>query len=289
MRKMKNAKGNLFLALNNLEYLLLKCKPAYATAAVIPPIARGYESEPLNRISVLPKNGKAAVKLASSCYQDLFIKDDLSQKSSRRTVGAIWVKDSAKDEIYEAVCDVNSIKAEIEEYVLTGFESRSQRFDALREILPGVMSLHLYRQIRVFHDESLSAARFSWQQKDSLVIPNKDELVSKILMDSDASFNNEYKIALKMLAERVSSISSDELRLRRQVKIQPVANLTINGKNKTVTAPMPLLILQKEPIDIKMIPSFDVQDRMSRPTRSDKTKSEVVGTFAGTTIEWRRP
>lgn len=285
--KIKNIDQQLFASLRNLEYLLLKSKPLYSNVAVISPTLKGNESEPINQIIVEPVRGNAAIKLSSSCYQDLFIKNELSQKSSRRTVGAIWIDGRMKKDIYETVCEINSLKNSIEQYVISNHSTRSQRFEALREILAGVMPLHLYRQIRVFYNESVTAVRFSWQQKDVVTIPDKKELVDKVLSDSEYSLNEDYRIALRLLASKIDSIPSEDLRLRRQVKVQPVSNLKINGSTKTVTAPMPIIFLQNKPIDIKGIRSFDSKDRSLKASRSDKSEIEVVGTFSGLTIEKR--
>lgn len=57
----------------------------------------------------------------------------------------------------------------------------------------------------------------------------------------------------------------------------------VAGKLKTVTAPMPLIVLQSNNVDIKMLSDFDASEQ--RKTRSDKVSSQVLGTFAGVTIE----
>ncbi|EDI3222201.1 DNA replication terminus site-binding protein, partial [Salmonella enterica subsp. enterica serovar Enteritidis] len=52
---------------------------------------------------------------------------------------------------------------------------------------------------------------------------------------------------------------------------------------KTVTAPMPLIVLQDKDVQLKLLRNFDASEQ--RKTRSDKAASEILGTFGGVTIE----
>ncbi len=55
------------------------------------------------------------------------------------------------------------------------------------------------------------------------------------------------------------------------------------GVLKTVTAPMPLIVLQDKDVQLKLLRNFDASEQ--RKTRSDKAASEILGTFGGVTIE----
>lgn len=55
------------------------------------------------------------------------------------------------------------------------------------------------------------------------------------------------------------------------------------GVLKTVTAPMPLIVLQDKDVQLKLLRNFDASEQ--RKTQSDKAASEILGTFGGVTIE----
>ncbi|MGL4983228.1 MAG: DNA replication terminus site-binding protein, partial [Plesiomonas sp.] len=88
---------------------------------------------------------------------------------------------------------------------------------------------------------------------------------------------------LNELIRRVINTQGAALRMRRSVRVQPVANIVSAGKVKTVTAPMPLILLQDCDAQIKMLNSFDAS--MQRKRRSDKSESTRLGTFNGISIE----
>lgn len=89
--------------------------------------------------------------------------------------------------------------------------------------------------------------------------------------------------SLEQLIQKIASTPEPYLRERREVKVQPVANVMAAGVLKTVTAPMPLIVLQDKDVQLKLLRNFDASEQ--RKTRSDKAASEILGTFGGVTIE----
>lgn len=276
---------NMTRDLGSLSSLLKRIKPKSALASPLPNTARGMESEPVTTIALTEHFDKEALSLAAACYQDLHIHPSHSQKTARRTVGVLWLsptKDPAVLEVPNLVGRINEAKAAIEEYVISNFHTRQERFEAIRADCPGVMTMHLYRQIRCFTDENVSSVRFSWQRKDSLVKPVKAELVQRITEELERS-GPEYQLPLEQLIQRITSTPEMLLRVRRQVRVQPVANIRIGNGLKTVTAPMPLIFVQSSPLKIKALGDFDAAEH--RKVRSDKVDADTLGTFGGVTIE----
>lgn len=93
----------------------------------------------------------------------------------------------------------------------------------------------------------------------------------------------DYQLPLEQLIQKIANTPEPYLRERREVKVQPVANIMAAGELKTVTAPMPLIVLQDKDIQLKLLRNFDASEQ--RKTRSDKAASEILGTFGGITIE----
>lgn len=271
--------------LTNLSSLIKRLPPRYAKVAAIPPTGKGMENEPVNKIVVTEQTGREALELAAHSYRDLHINPDYSQKSARRTVGVLWFSPSrigVADEIAATVERINAAKAGIEEFIISTYPTRQERFEALRADCPGVMTLHLYRQIRCYTNGDIDSIRFTWQRKDSLKKPVKEELLQRIREELERS-GPDYQLPLEQLIQKIASTPEPYLRERREVKVQPVANVMAAGVLKTVTAPMPLIVLQDKDVQLKLLRNFDASEQ--RKTRSDKAASEILGTFGGVTIE----
>lgn len=277
--------------LAQLNKVLLSKSPLYARVGVIPAIANGEENLELNHISPQLFINHSAIIEAQKNYRDLYIKAGLSQKAARRSAGVLWYDDNSADFTQNVVVHIeriNFLKQSIQEHIISAFDTQYARFQALHQACPGVMTLHLYRQLRLWHNHDIESVRFSWQQKSLITIPDKNKLLSR--MGEYAQMLPEHKKQpLAQLAQLVAGVPQENLRLRRPAKIQPVANIKFrdevasNGSMlKTVTAPMPYIIIQNELIDIKPLQVF-------RPKNiqrvKDKLPSKVLGSFHGETIE----
>lgn len=143
------------------------------------------------------------------------------------------------------------------------------------------MTLHLYRQIRCYTNGDIDSIRFTWQRKDSLKKPVKRSFCNA----SERSWSdlgqtiNFPGAAYPEDRQHPGALSPGT----KEVKVQPVANVMAAGVLKTVTAPMPLIVLQDKEVQLKLLRSFDASEQ--RKTRSDKAASEILGTFGGVTIE----
>lgn len=273
---------NVIRGTQKLSLALRRLNKPIGVAAELPKTPRGKDHDPVKFVSVKKSYGEEAIHLACKSYQDIHSDPLYSKRATRRTVGALLIKQEDGKEIAELIADINNSKEKIEQLITTRYESRKDRADALRESCPGVMTLHLYRQIRCFHDEHVSTISFSWLQKDLLIKANKLELLARIQNEIERS-SEDYQLPLRQLLTKVASAPSEYLRQRRKVRPQPVANVTSGGSNRTIAAPMPVIIIQSQPVDIKMIGDFNPEKQ--RLTRSDKVNSQLLGTFGGLTIE----
>jgi DNA replication terminus site-binding protein len=276
----------LELQLARLKELMNAATFANAMVAPLAPTLRGQENEPVLSIAVETKDGKKAIDAAISAYSDLHIQPEFSTKSTRRTIGALWLQPSnfpmlARD-LNECISLINNAKDAMKQCVLTRFESREERFDAIHAACAGVISLHLYRKINVFYNQNVSSVRMTWQNKSSLVHADKPLLVEKIKAELARNKGTDYGLVLEGLESRILPIQADKLRMRRPVKVQPAANVKFAGKTKTINAPLPLIVIQDEPVTIRLPSSYVAKERKQR---SDRNIVDVVGTFDGYTIE----
>lgn len=270
-----------------LNHLLDSNTPVRASVTPVPPVLRTVEKErePVTVISVSEILGQAAVSKAKLAYGDLHIHPDYSQRSARRTPGVLWYSTSplVTNKVMDVIARINVAKAAIEKEITTQYSARADRFEKLREVCPGVMALHLYRQIRCFN-EPMTSARFSWLRKDVVSKVDKAKLLERINADIKR-LGDECPNQLFLLKENIVSTPEAMIRARRDIQPQPVANLMIKGEVKTVTATMPLIVLQSVPLEIKPLTTFDAS--IKRGTRADKLLTTILGSFNGSIYEAR--
>ena len=270
--------------LYQLERLLSATQPVQALVSRIPAVIKGQEQAVINHIIPELTTDLLAMKLAAEAFKDIHIKHPFSQKSARRYVGVIHLHPDHPNtgKIVEQINIINATKAEIEYAVVSENETRQARFSAIHDNCPGVMTVHLYRKKHCLENEYVKSLRFSWQRKDSLHQPNKADLLAQIKNEQERA-TPDNKLALTQLYQKIATTPESELRIRRSVKVQPAANIVRATGLKTVTAPLPIIIVQKEAIEANEVSEFIASQ--VRKQRSDKYRNTVLGTFTGRTIE----
>ncbi|WP_338885822.1 DNA replication terminus site-binding protein [Xenorhabdus sp. TH1] len=260
--------------LNDLCSLVKNAPVLEAMACVIPPVPFGMADNQPNRISPSTVVGREVVRHAVTCWKDLLIVPEYSQKCARRTAGFIRLGKN-QNQIVECVNTINDEKNKIKALVTA--LPKGDRFRTLRSSFAGVMALHLYRNIQLFDEADIAVMGFSWGNKALIHKPDPRKLCDRI---NELAKGNA---ALSDLAERISACPPSELRVRRTLKPQPVSNIRFeNGKKLCVTAPMPFIVLQDTPFQHNPLPLYDAEHE--RQTRTDKSKTILLGRFRGEDI-----
>ncbi|EOC0012457.1 DNA replication terminus site-binding protein [Cronobacter turicensis] len=289
---LKKTFSTLTSELTMLRQLVEDSSPRFACVSSIPHVLRGEEHFPVTNLQTTALYGREAKDMAVRAWNDLFIRDDFSQKAARRTSGVIWYEpdgDTAIEDIIRLLSSINETKAAIEAFIVETYSTRTARFEALHNACPGVMTLHLYRQIRWWNNANIAAVRFCWQEKEALFTPDKTELLMRMGRDGESS--GEMSAPMNILFKKVMSIPDHRLRIRRKVRVQPVANVTFSqGEDlplslKTVTATMPFIVIQHQRPEFKLLDNFSAAQRKTRRQRSDRARTEIIGTFHGESIE----
>jgi len=284
MTDIKSLFDQLTANLNQLEKLLATTQPIQALVSRIPAVLKGQEQAPITHITPELSTDMLAMKLAAEAFKDIHIKHPFSQKSARRYVGIIHLHPEHENtiKIVAIINTINNIKADIEHAVVSENETRQARFSAIHDNCPGVMTVHLYRKIHCLEEEHVKSVRFSWQRKDSLHQPNKVELLGQIANEQERA-SPDGQLALTQLYQKIVTTAEQALRIRRPVKVQPAANIVKITGLKTVTAPLPIIVVQKEALEANEVAEFVASQ--VRKQRSDKLKNIVLGTFTGRNIE----
>jgi len=277
--------NQLSAELAKLKYLITCDEPSYASVAVIP----DKEPDQIHFHGLIEPehfSGRAAASKAAASYVDLHLKPGACTKTARRTVGVLYLSPDINplaSEIPACVEAINQAKENIEQYLIANYPTRTQRFDALRAECPGIMALHLYRKIRCLTDQNILKVHFTWQRKTSLVKPKKEELLLSIGKEISVA-SQERADELRILLANVASTPVEQLRLRRAVRPQPSANVWFKDEGtRTLTAPMPLIVIQENSIGVKILGDFDPSE--PPPNRvADKLVTRTLGVLRGADV-----
>lgn len=279
---------NLILSeTDRLARIIQAVPPKMAVAAAVAPLLKGDTVHPSADIPLQPVSGREAVLLAARSYKDMHIHPDYCQQTARRTIGVLVYSPAQSvllDEVPLIVERINAAKSNIEQYITQTFPTRGERFEALRDSCPGVMTMHLYRHIRCITSGEVRAVRFSWLRKDRLQMPDKNELMRRISVERERA-SEDYALALQLLLARIADTPEAMLRVRRPVPVQPVANIKTTEGYCTLTALMPIIVIQKVKPLIKPPNSFCYLQAAKKRVRSDKRVTERLGGFCGDSIE----
>ncbi|WP_052481440.1 DNA replication terminus site-binding protein [Gilvimarinus agarilyticus] len=277
--------------LRDLAKLFRKIMPTRAFVTKMPGTLKGQENAAVGNITGEVFTSKRAIEQAISCYHDLYIKPDLSQKVARRSVGVIWIRPSDTpleqiQQLVDCVATVNHAKNDMKAHITSLYANRKDRFESLRQVRTGLMTVQLYRSIKLFRDESIERVGLSWERKQ-LVDKVKPEKKIELLNSLDEEISHRDKegaLPLIQLKAKIGPVPAELLRLRRDVRVQPVANVT-RERNQTITAVMPIVLIQNNTPKLSPIEPFIASER--RKQRSDRSQARVLGTFNGSTIEER--
>ncbi|QTL38251.1 DNA replication terminus site-binding protein [Xenorhabdus budapestensis] len=250
--------------LAELIELLMKYPLIDARVFQLPQIEKGEEHEQITEINVNPLQGNEALSLGLSFYQKLFIHHNhpnISSKAASRLPGALCF--SVSHQQYKTAMDVikevNQLKAELENIVTKeSGVSKEQRFEFVHDHLRGLITLNAYRTITPLVNPN--TINFGWANKNIINKVTKQQVLERLEKSYNAGkavppYSSDQWAALVALEiTDIKKLPDDVvLKIKRPVKVQPIARVWYSEIQKQVqyACPLPIIAFYTEDSEIK--------------------------------------
>ncbi|WP_340622378.1 DNA replication terminus site-binding protein [Xenorhabdus siamensis] len=250
--------------LAELIELLMKYPLIDAQVFQLPQIEKGEEHEQITDIDVNPLQGNEALHLGLRFYQKLFIHHNhpnISSKAASRLPGALCfsVNHQQYKTAINVIEEVNQLKAELENIVTKeSGVSKEQRFEFVHDHLRGLITLNAYRTITPLVNPD--TINFGWANKNIINKVTKQQVLERLEKSYNAGkavppYSSDQWAALVALEITDVKKLPDNvvLKIKRPVKVQPIARVWYSEIQKQVqyACPLPIIAFYTEDSEIK--------------------------------------
>ena len=241
-------------ALASLHQQILPLRLLAARVFSLPEIETGKEHAAVEQIAVEQHVGQAARDLALEHYQRLFIhhnKHNVSSKAAVRLPGVIClaVELPQYQALQAQITLINRLKAELEQIItVESGLAPEQRFDFVHTHLHGLITLSAYRAITALSNPD--SVRFGWANKHIIKNVKRDDILAQLEKSLKAGRavppHNREQWA-ELVSREIDDVSrlpqQAVLKIKRPVKVQPIARVWYQEQQKQVQHPCPLPLI----------------------------------------------
>lgn len=244
----------------------------------LPEVSKEEEHDEVVRVTVSPCYDEEARDLTLKLIANLFIYDNAPHISSKRAIRLPGVLCFSTDNqtfksVKEHVEKINLLKKQLSDIVTkeSGI-SKEERFDFVHNQLKGLITLNAYRTLTLLSDPD--TVRFGWANKNIIKNLTRNDVLAQLEKSREAN-RAVPPYTSEQWAERIDKEiitlsqlpENAKLKIKRPVKVQPIARVWYSELQKQVqyACPLPLLAfyIDKEsnfkPV-IGELPDYDVDN-----------------------------
>ncbi|HEI8865112.1 TPA: DNA replication terminus site-binding protein [Serratia odorifera] len=252
--RMNQRFNQLEAELGQLQQQILPLRLLAARVFSLPDIAKGNEHQPIEQIAVQQHLGQAARDMALEHYQRLFIhhnRQHVSSKAAIRLPGVICLAVERQQylALQRQVQQINQLKAELEHIItVESGLAPEQRFEFVHAQLHGLITLSAYRAITLLTNPD--SVRFGWANKHIIKNVKRDDILQALEKSLKAGravppYNRQQWAEL--VSREIDDVSrlpqAATLKIKRPVKVQPIARVWYQQQQKQVQHPCPLPLM----------------------------------------------
>lgn len=241
-------------ALGALQQQITPLRLLAARVFSLPEVEKGQEHQAISHIAVEQHVGQAARDLALEHYQRLFIhhnRENVSSKAAVRLPGVICLAVGQPE--YQALqaqlALINRLKGELEQIITVDSGlAPEQRFEFVHTHLHGLITLSAYRTLTALTNPD--SVRFGWANKHIIKNVKRDDILAQLEKSLKAGravppHSREQWAAL--VSREIDDVSRlpqyATLKIKRPVKVQPIARVWYQQQQKQVQHPCPLPLI----------------------------------------------
>ncbi|HFF8436998.1 DNA replication terminus site-binding protein [Serratia marcescens] len=241
-------------ALGALQQQITPLRLLAARVFSLPEVEKGQEHQAISHIAVEQHVGQAARDLALEHYQRLFIhhnRENVSSKAAVRLPGVIClaVEQPEYQALQAQLALVNRLKGELEQIITVDSGlAPEQRFEFVHTHLHGLITLSAYRTLTALTNPD--SVRFGWANKHIIKNVKRDDILAQLEKSLKAGravpphSREQWATLVSREIDDVSRLPQHAtLKIKRPVKVQPIARVWYQQQQKQVQHPCPLPLI----------------------------------------------
>ncbi|WP_211129420.1 DNA replication terminus site-binding protein [Serratia surfactantfaciens] len=252
--RMNTCFAELEQALGALQQQIASLRLLAARVFSLPEVEKGQEHQAISHIAVEQHVGQAARDLALEHYQRLFIhhnRENVSSKAAVRLPGVIClaVEQPEYQALQTQLALINRLKGELEQIITVDSGlAPEQRFEFVHTHLHGLITLSAYRTLTALTNPD--SVRFGWANKHIIKNVKRDDILAQLEKSLKAGravpphSREQWAALVSREIDDVSRLPQQAtLKIKRPVKVQPIARVWYQQQQKQVQHPCPLPLI----------------------------------------------